>query len=49
MIQSGDSLAAIAQEVYGDPTKWRDIARANDLPEPYALTVGESLNVPEVP
>jgi nucleoid-associated protein YgaU len=49
VIQSGDSLAAIAQEVYGDPTKWRDIARANDLREPYALTVGESLQVPEVP
>ncbi|CAN5781564.1 hypothetical protein BH23ACT10_BH23ACT10_13750 [soil metagenome] len=49
VIQSGDSLAAVAQEVYGDPTKWRDIARANDLREPYALTVGESLTIPENP
>ncbi len=49
VIQSGDSLAAIAQDVYGDPTKWRDIARANDLTEPYSLTVGESLRIPAVP
>lgn len=49
VIQSGDSLAAIAQDVYGDPTRWRDIARSNDLREPYALTVGESLIIPEVP
>lgn len=49
VIQSGDSLAAIAQDVYGDPTRWRDIARANDLREPYALTVGERLRIPEAP
>lgn len=48
-IQSGDSLAAIAQEVYGDPTKWRDIARANDLQEPYSLKVGDPLQIPEAP
>lgn len=47
VIQSGDSLASIAQEVYGDPTRWREIARANDLNEPYALTVGESLRIPD--
>jgi len=49
VIQSGDSLASIAQEVYGDPTRWREIARANDLDEPYALTVGESLRIPDAP
>jgi nucleoid-associated protein YgaU len=47
VIQSGDSLASIAQDAYGDPTMWREIARANDLNEPYALTVGESLRIPE--
>jgi len=49
VIQSGDSLASIAQEVYGDPTLWRDIAQANDLSEPYALTVGDTLDIPEQP
>lgn len=47
VIQSGDSLASIAQDVYGDPTRWREIARANDLNEPYALTVGASLRIPD--
>jgi nucleoid-associated protein YgaU len=49
VVQSGDSLAAIAQEVYGDPTLWRDIARANDLEEPYSLTVGDTLAIPAKP
>jgi nucleoid-associated protein YgaU len=49
VIQSGDSLASIAQEVYGDPTLWREIARANDLSEPYALDVGDTLDIPEQP
>jgi len=49
VIQSGDSLASIAQEVYGDPTLWREIAQANDLSEPYALTVGDTLDIPEQP
>jgi nucleoid-associated protein YgaU len=47
IVESGDSLASIAQEVYGDPTRWRDIARANDLQEPFALTVGEALLIPD--
>lgn len=49
VVQSGDSLASIAQEVYGDPTLWREIARANDLREPFALRVGETLEIPEQP
>jgi nucleoid-associated protein YgaU len=49
VVQSGDSLAAIAQEVYGDPTLWREIARANDLEEPYSLTVGDTLDIPAQP
>lgn len=49
VVQSGDSLAAIAQEVYGDPTLWRDIARANSLDEPYNLTVGDTLDIPAEP
>jgi nucleoid-associated protein YgaU len=49
VVQAGDSLAAIAQEVYGDPTLWREIARANNLEEPYALTVGDTLDIPARP
>lgn len=46
VVREGDSLASIAQQVYGDPTRWRDIANANDLEEPFSLTVGESLQIP---
>jgi nucleoid-associated protein YgaU len=49
VVQSGDSLAAIAQEVYGDPTLWREIAAANDIEAPYSLTVGDTLEVPAEP
>jgi nucleoid-associated protein YgaU len=49
VVQSGDSLAAIAQEVYGDPTLWREIAEANDLSPPYSLTVGDTLEIPPQP
>ena len=47
VVQSGDSLASIAQEVYGDATRWREIAEANDLEEPFSLTVGEPLRIPD--
>lgn len=47
VVQSGDSLAAIAQDVYGDAMLWREIAQANGLDEPYALSVGETLEIPD--
>jgi nucleoid-associated protein YgaU len=49
VVQSGDSLAAIAQEMYGDPTLWREIARANEIEAPYSLTVGDTLEIPAEP
>lgn len=49
VIQPGDSLASIAQQIYGDPTRWRDIARANDIAEPYSLSVGQTLRIPDAP
>lgn len=49
VVQSGDTLAAIAQEVYSDPTEWRAIARANELRPPFNLTVGEELRIPAAP
>lgn len=49
VVQAGDSLASIAQEVYGDPTLWREIADANDLNDPSDLTIGEVLRIPERP
>jgi nucleoid-associated protein YgaU len=49
VVQTGDSLAAIAQEVYGDPTLWREIADANDIDAPFSLTVGDTLVIPAEP
>jgi nucleoid-associated protein YgaU len=49
VVQTGDSLAAIAQEVYGDPTLWREIADANDIEAPFSLTVGDTLVIPAEP
>ena len=36
IIQDGDSLHAIAYESYGDATRWRVIAEANDIDDPLA-------------
>lgn len=49
VVQSGDSLASIAQERYGDPSLWREIARANGLSAPFDLTIGDTLIVPPRP
>lgn len=44
----GDSLASIAYAAYGDPTRWREIARANAIDDPLVLERGRALVVPEV-
>jgi hypothetical protein len=45
-VRGGDRLDNIAAEVYGDPGKWSDIARANDLLDPLALRPGQYLKLP---
>ena len=34
IVQDGDSLHSIAYESYGDPTRWRTIAEANEIDDP---------------
>lgn len=46
IVRSGDNLWVIAAREYGDGSKWRRIAEANDLTEPYALDVGQRLIIP---
>ena len=48
-VRDGDSLASIAYEAYGDPTRWRAIAEANDIDDPMRLRRGQELTVPQVP
>ncbi len=43
-VKAGESLIIIAN-LY--QTDWKEIAEANDLKEPYALTVGEKLCIPD--
>ncbi len=48
-VQSGDTLATIAQQFYGDPTQWRRIYDANTDTigsNPDQLKVGMKLTIP---
>jgi hypothetical protein len=45
-VTAGDTLSAIAAELYGDETAWRAIAAANGLTNPRTLQTGVELLVP---
>lgn len=46
IVQEGDSLASIAEQVYGDGNAWIRIAQANGLDSPDAIEVGMELTIP---
>ena len=46
-VQVGDTLDRIAAKYYGDPTKWRDIARLNGVADPLDVRPGRLLSIPE--
>jgi len=46
VVQKGDSLALIAQKVYGDRNAWVRIAQANNLASPDLIEVGMELVIP---
>lgn len=45
-VAQGDSLAALAWVHLRDPTRWREIAEANDIEDPLRLVPGEQLTIP---
>jgi LysM repeat protein len=45
----GETLSAIAAARYDDPTLWRPIALANELANPRALEIGQTLRIPSLP
>jgi hypothetical protein len=47
-VQRGETLSYIAWKVYGDPTKWRPIAEANNLANPRLLVPGAQLLIPSL-
>lgn len=44
---SGDTLDRLAARYYRDPTRWRLIAEANAIGDPFVLPVGVPLTIPE--
>lgn len=47
-IKKGDTFIKIAREVYGDPSRMKDIAAANPGVEPTKLKVGQTIILPDV-
>jgi hypothetical protein len=46
VVRLGERLDSISAAVYRDPALWREIARANAITDPRALTVGTVLTIP---
>lgn len=46
VVKDGDSLQSIAYRTYRDPNRWRDIADANDIDNPFHLRRGTALSLP---
>jgi nucleoid-associated protein YgaU len=46
VLREGDSLWQLAYEYYGDVSRWKVIAEANDMPDPLDLPLGEELVIP---
>ena len=46
VVAGGDTLSGLAARYLSDPARWRDIARANNLDDPFSLTTGQPLVIP---
>jgi nucleoid-associated protein YgaU len=46
VVKQGDTLSGIAQDAYGDPTRWRALAAANRIANPRKLQPGQVLVIP---
>lgn len=45
-VKQGDTLWDLADKHYGDGSKWRDIAKANNITDPRRLQIGANLTIP---
>ena len=45
-VQPGDNLSKISKRFYGDPNKYPQIVKANDLEDPDKIKVGQQLLIP---
>jgi hypothetical protein len=48
IVRRGDTLAGIAGMAYGDPTRWREVARNNAIQDPRRLEPGRQIIVPRL-
>ena len=47
-IKDGDNLTMIAYQFYKDPLKWFVIADVNEIENPFELTVGKDIIIPNL-
>jgi hypothetical protein len=48
VVRRGDTLSGIAAQVYRDPARWREIARANGIVDPRGIRPGDPLRLPSL-
>ena len=48
VVQRGDTLSAIAGDLYGSPAQWRTLATSNGITDPRRLTPGRVLEAPPI-
>lgn len=48
VVRRGDTLSGIAGQVFRDPGRWREIARANDVVDPRRIRPGDALRIPKL-
>lgn len=49
VVKKGDTLRKLADRYYGEPGKWRLIAKANKIKDPAKIKVGRKLRIPKEP
>lgn len=48
VVRRGDTLSGIAGQIYRDPARWREIARANGIVDPRRIRPGDALRLPKL-
>ncbi|MBF2007552.1 MAG: LysM peptidoglycan-binding domain-containing protein [Chlorogloeopsis fritschii C42_A2020_084] len=49
VVMQGETLSSIAAKVYENPQIWRPIAIANNIDNPRAIAIGQTLLIPSLP
>ena len=47
IVQEGDTLGSVAQQYYGDPSRFTEIAAASGIQDPNRIEVGQELIIPQ--